>query len=87
MKLQEKMFSEVEQWMSSGERKTKFLEGKDYSGSKFDYWLFKWKSFNQAADGIGFREVDFSNVNPIAIGLGKVLEIESPSGFKITVFA
>lgn len=76
MNLQEAMFAEVENWLVSGESKTVFLTGKNYSEAKFNYWLVKWKAL---AD---FREVDFTEVK-----LGKVLEIEAPSGVKITVFA
>lgn len=81
MNLQGKMFAEVESWMSSGEQKSKFLEDKEYSEAKFNYWLVKWKA-NDQVEGNGFREIGFSEVK-----LGKVLEIEAPSGVKITVFA
>jgi hypothetical protein len=87
MNLQDKMFAEVESWVSSGASKTAFLEGKGYSDAKFNYWLAKWKASQRVGTNAGFREVGFSEVNPIAIGLGKVLEIEAPSGVKITVFA
>ena len=82
MNLQEKMFREVESWVASGEVKTAFLKDKDYSEAKFNYWLAKWKASQQVDTNIGFREVGFSEVK-----LGKVLEIEAPSGVKITVFA
>lgn len=82
MNLQEKMFAEVENWMSSGDQKSKFLEDKEYSEAKFNYWLAKWKARQIADTNIGFHEVGFSEVK-----LGKVLEIEAPSGVKITVFA
>jgi hypothetical protein len=84
MSTQEKMFSEVENWMSSGETKSMFLEGKTYSPAKFNYWVAKWKLNEQNVDGSaeGFRELSFPDVK-----LGKVLEIEAPSGVKITVFA
>ena len=82
MSLQEKMFVEVESWVTSGESKTAFLESKDYSEAKFNYWLAKWKATQQVDTSAGFREVGFSEVK-----LGKVLEIEAPSGVKITVFA
>lgn len=82
MNLQEKMFAEVESWMTSGESKVAFLDGKDYSEAKFNYWLAKWKAMQQVDTSAGFREVGFSEVK-----LGKVLEIEAPSGVKITVFA
>ncbi len=82
MKMQEFMFLEVENWMKSGDSKSRFLEGKDYSEAKFNYWLGKWKANQFLVDGSGFRELNFSEVK-----LGKVLEIEAPSGVKITVFA
>jgi len=84
MRTQEKMFGEVESWMRSGETKARFLEGKAFSAAKFNYWVAKWKAHEQGADGAidGFRELNFSEVK-----LGKVLEIEAPSGVKITVFA
>jgi hypothetical protein len=82
MNLQEKLFAEVESWVTSGESKSAFLDGKDYSEAKFNYWLAKWKAMQQVDTSAGFREVGFSEVK-----LGKVLEIEAPSGVKITVFA
>ena len=82
MNLQEIMFKEVENWMSSGESKLKFLDGKTYSEAKFNYWLAKWKALESVDVQLGFREIGFSEVK-----LGKVLENEAPSGVKITVFA
>ena len=82
MNLQEKMFAEVESWVTSGESKVAFLDGKDYTEAKFNYWLAKWKATQHVDTSAGFREVGFSEVK-----LGKVLEIEAPSGVKITVFA
>ena len=82
MSLQAVMFSEVESWMGSGEPKLKFLQDKEYSQAKFNYWLAKWKANEQETDVGSFRELGFSEVK-----LGKVLEIEAPSGVKITVFA
>lgn len=83
MNLQEKMYLDVESWMSSGDPKLKFLEGKEYSEAKFNYWLAKWKAKDSITDeGGGFRELGFSEIK-----LGKVLEIEAPSGVRITVFA
>jgi hypothetical protein len=82
MNLQESMFSEVENWLVSGESKTVFLTGKNYSEAKFNYWLLKWKVSQRVVALADFREVDFTEVK-----LGKVLEIEAPSGVKITVFA
>lgn len=76
------MFSEVENWMASGSAKLEFLAGKDYSVAKFNYWLAKWKATQSSETTSGFMEIGLREVK-----LGKVLEIESPSGVKITVFA
>lgn len=82
MNLQEKMFTEVKEWSVSGELKSDFLKGKDYSEAKFNYWLAKWKAGQVTNDVGGFREIGFAEIK-----LGKVLEIEAPSGVRITVFA
>lgn len=82
MSLQEEMFNEVEAWYSSGDKKSDFLAGKPYSQAKFNYWLAKWKSLQTDSGENGFKELGFSEVK-----FGKVLEIEVPSGVKITIFA
>jgi hypothetical protein len=82
MSLQEKMLADVEQWIASGESKIAFVDCKDYSLAKFNYWLAKWKIIQAANGAAGFRDVGFLDVK-----LGKVLEIEAPSGVRITVFA
>ena len=82
MNIQEVMFAEVEDWMSSGKLKASFIEEKEYTEAKFNYWLAKWKATQQVNTCSGFQEVGFSESK-----LGKVLEIEAPSGVKITVFA
>jgi hypothetical protein len=81
MGLQEKMFSEIEVWMASGVSKASFLEGKSYSEAKFNYWLSKWKTREQLNLEGGFQELNFTDFKS-----GKVLEIQMPSGVKITFF-
>ena len=83
MELQEKMFSAVQEWLASGASKVDFLSGKDYSEAKFNYWLAKWKTSQQLQNGVScFEELQWDSLK-----FGKVLEIEAPSGVKITVFA
>ncbi len=82
MSLQEEMFTEVAQWMASGITKSDFLKGKQYTEAKFNYWIAKWKAGPALSDPAGFEELGFSEAK-----LGKVLEIEMPSGVKISVFA
>jgi len=81
MGLQEKMFSEIEVWMASGVSKASFLEGKSYSEAKFNYWLSKWKTREQLNLEGGFQELNFTDFKS-----GKMLEIQMPSGVKITFF-
>jgi hypothetical protein len=81
MRLQEKMFSEIEAWMASGVSKSRFLEDKNYSEAKFNYWLSKWKSRETLNSEGGFQELNFTDLKS-----GKVLEIQMTSGVKITFF-
>ena len=81
MELQEKMFSDIEAWMASGISKSRFLEDKNYSEAKFNYWLSKWKTREQLNLECGFQELNFSDFKS-----GKVIEIQMPSGVKIIVF-
>lgn len=82
MNLQEKMFGDIESWFESGQTKQNFLKDKSYSLAKFDYWLKKFKQSQEPTTLEGFKELSFSEPS-----LGKVLEIETPSGLKIVVFA
>jgi len=82
MNLQVKMFAEVEAWRASGTPKSEFLKFKEYSAAKFNYWIAKWKAGQSEPHKEGFVEFGVS-----ALKLEKVLEIEAPSGIRITVFA
>jgi hypothetical protein len=82
MNLQEKMFGDIESWFESGQTKQNFLKDKAYSLAKFNYWLKKFKDSQEPTTLEGFKELGFSESS-----LGKVLEIETPSGLKIIVFA
>jgi len=86
MTLEEKMFAEIAKRRASGLTKREFLIGKDYKEAKFDYWLLKSRSVSKVAN-LKFQEVDFSEEIPSVKGYGKIMEIETPSGFRITVFA
>ncbi|MFM6251159.1 MAG: IS66 family insertion sequence element accessory protein TnpA [Dolichospermum sp.] len=82
------MFAEVELWHESGFSKTQFLSQKDYSEAKFNYWLAKWKACQQHENvQSGFEELNWKTLHTESYRMGKVLEIEAPSGVRITVFA
>jgi hypothetical protein len=88
MYLQDQMFAEIEQWVSSRLKKSDFLKDKPFSEGKFNYWLKRWRDVQLQKDvqeGV-FREIDTGKFSSL-VSLGKVLEIEAPSGVKITVFA
>jgi len=82
MDLQEKMFKEIDAWRESGITKQEFLKDKEYGLAKFNYWIAKHRANNTPAQAEGFQEIDFSETK-----LGKVLEIEAPSGVRIMVYA
>lgn len=81
-KLSEQMQKDVAAWKASGLTKKEFLKEKPYSISKFEYWVSKLKDIDQSG---AFQEVDFSDSRQAKAS--KILEIEHPTGVKITVFA
>ena len=75
------MQKEVKAWKSSNLTKRQFLKDKPYSKSKFEYWINKQSTGNSAKH---FKEIELSgSAEPQT---SKILEIETPSGIKITVF-
>lgn len=76
------MQKDVAAWKASGLTKKEFLKDKPYSKSKFEYWLSRHKAVGRS--GI-FQEVEFSDSTQAKES--KILEIEHPTGVKITVFA
>lgn len=86
MTLEEKMFAEIAQWRASGLTKREFLVGKDYKEAKFDYWLLKARGVVKESK-VKFQEIDFSQAPIATKEQTKVLEIETPTGLKITVFS
>ena len=81
MGTQEKMFKAIDQWQQSGKSKSEFLIAKDFSEAKFNYWISKWKALQGTTSKDGFEEIGLSGIKP-----GKILEITTASGIKITVF-
>ncbi len=87
MNVQEQMYQDVEAWLTSGMKKKDFVRNKQYNMHKFDYWYRKYKAEMQSQElsEVGnFKEVTFFPIEEVKVR--KVLEIESPSGIKITVF-
>jgi hypothetical protein len=80
MSTQEKMFAAVERWLQSGQEKKEFLQGQDFSESKFNYWVSKWKRDQHK------QEATFEPIKWESAKAEKVLEIVTHSGMKITIF-
>ena len=82
MDLQEKMFGEVDAWRESCLTKQVFVKDKEYTLAKFNYWIAKQRAGQSGEQIEGFQELNFSESK-----LGKVLELEAPSGVKIIIYA
>ena len=81
MSIQEKMFGVIEQWFNSGLTKKQFLIDHQISEAKFNYWISKWK-LSQEPEKAGFEPINLQEQRS-----GKVLEITTATGLRITVFA
>ena len=85
--MQEQMYQDVKAWLTSGMKKKDFVKTKQYDINKFDYWHRKYKAERQSQelrDSNNFKEVMLFTTEEAKER--KVLEIELPSGIKITVF-
>ena len=85
--MQEQMYQDVKAWLTSGMKKKDFVKTKQYDINKFDYWYRKYKAERQSqelSEISNFKEVMLFPAEEAKER--KVLEIELPSGIKITVF-
>jgi len=48
------MFGEAGNWTTTKVLELKFLEGKECSEAKFNYWLAKWKAMQVLDEKVGF---------------------------------
>lgn len=85
MTIREKMFREVQLWRLSSKKKIDFVKGKDYTLSKFNYWVIKHSNANDTSATPKFREIPLGNEAPTQ-KREKTLDINLPSGIKITVY-
>jgi hypothetical protein len=87
MKLQEKMFGEVRLWNSSSKKRIDFVENKDYSLAKFDYWINKYNKTIAESSTHHFKEIPIQEeLSPKPDQSEKMIELETPSGIKITIY-
>lgn len=81
------MFEEVRLWKLSGLKKVEFVKDKSYSVSKFEYWIKIYnketiESSSQQFNEIPFQEAFAKKSNPS----DKMMEVDLPSGIKITIY-
>jgi len=95
MKLQEKMFLTIEDWKKSGLKKVHFVKNAGITIHKFNYWIDKHSLLITLENKV--KSVDKNQFQEIKLPLflknlecktipKKVLELETPSGLKITIF-
>ena len=81
------MFREVELWNSSNKNKVDFIMGKNYSKAKFEYWINKYNKENTKPTKSNFKEILITgSVVVPEVKHEKTLQIDLPSGIKITVY-
>lgn len=87
MAIRDRMYKEVQLWKASDQKKSDFIKGKNYSKSKFEYWIGQYnEEYNKPAKS-NFKEIPIkeSVVFP-KVEIEKTLQIELPSGIKITIY-
>lgn len=87
MAVKDKMYKEVQLWKESGMNKADFIMGKEYSKAKFEYWISKYNKEQVISTKSNFKEIPTKS--PIVVPevkREKTLQIDLPSGIKITVY-
>ena len=95
MKLQEKIFLTIEDWKKSALKKVHFVKNTGITIHKFNYWIDKYSLLKTLKNKI--NSIEKSHFQEIKLPLfpknlecktipKKVLELETPSGLKITIF-
>lgn len=87
MAVKDKMYKEVQLWKSSGKSKADFILDKEYSKAKFEYWINRYNKEKVKSTKSNFKEIPSkSSVIVPEIKHEKTLQIDLPSGIKITVY-
>jgi len=95
MKLQEKMFQTIEDWKKSGLDKVHFVKNTGITIHKFNYWIDKYSLLKTLENKVkSIEKSQFQEINMPLFSENlecktipkKVLELETPSGLKITIF-
>jgi len=87
MAVKDKMYKEVQLWKSSGKSKADFILDKEYSKAKFEYWISKYNKEQVISTKSNFKEIPITeSVAVPEVNHQKTLQIDLPSGIKITVY-
>jgi hypothetical protein len=87
MGVKEVMYSEVEAWRLSGQSKADFLNGKNYTLAKFNYWILRYNKENKNPTKSNFKAIPINNsVASSKLSNEKLVELDLPTGVKITVY-
>ena len=81
------MYKEVQLWKSSGKSKGDFILDKEYSKAKFEYWISKYNKEQDISPKSSFKEIPITKpIATPAVKNEKLIELDLPSGIKITVY-
>jgi hypothetical protein len=87
MELRDYMFEQVRLWNSSDDKMFSFVEDKEYSLAKFKYWIVKYNKATTDSSLQQFTEIPIQNeFASRAVQGEKLIELEIPTGIKITIF-
>ena len=87
MAVKDKMYKEVQLWKSSGKSKADFILDKEYSKAKFEYWINKYNNEQVISTKSNFKEIPITEAVAVPeVNHPKTLQIDLPSGIKITVY-
>jgi hypothetical protein len=87
MELRDTMFKDVRLWKSSGKKKSEFIKDKNYNVAKFEYWINKYNKETTESSTQHFKEIPIQEeLSPKPDQSEKIMEIETPTGIKITIY-
>lgn len=81
------MYREIQSWKESGLDKASFITDKEYSKAKFEYWINKYNKEQAISRSSKFKEINLSEpISSPTIKNEKLVDLDLPSGIKITVY-
>ena len=80
---QQRMFSLIESWQSSGEPQQSFCKSQGIGYSVFHYWYKKYRQDQgSASEGSGFIPVEV----PVGVSVSPIMELILPDGRRINFY-